>query len=66
MTEAQKSEIRAKLDSGMTPLETSYALGIAFHLIKDFCWRESLQPRIFFIAKEIRKATYADIYWPPE
>ena len=66
MNDAQRFAIRSLLDAGKTPLEAAKELDIHFHIVRAFCEREQLEPRKFFVATEVRKATAEDAYWPPE
>lgn len=66
MTDAQRYAIRSLLNAGKTPLEAARELDIHFHIVRAFCERNGLEPRKFFIATEVRKATAADSYWRPE
>lgn len=63
MTESDKAVIHSLLDAGNTPLDAAKALGLQFHHVRAFCERNKLEPRKFFVAKDIRKSTYADAFW---
>lgn len=65
MTESDKAAIHSLLDAGNTPLEAAEALNLDFRRVTAFCDLNKLAPRKFFIAKDIRKSTYADAFWEP-
>lgn len=64
-TDEHKATIRSCYRSA-TPLEMAEALDLPFRIVAQYCDTFGLYPCQFEVAKNVRKATLADAYYPPE